>query len=177
MLDCKKINEINFQNKVAIIRVDFNVPLQENLEVFDTTRIDNGIKSIKYILKNKGKCVIMSHLGRPKGEGYEKKFSLENILSYLEKKLNIKIPLIKDYYESNYSVNKFLEKDVKPFVKEFESEDKYPQEIADKMAELGLFGATISPEYGGLVFGLPGISRLNPLRDGPPDQPAVPAAL
>ena len=108
MLDCKKINEINFQNKVAIIRVDFNVPLQENLEVFDATRIDNGVKSIKYILKNKGKCVIMSHLGRPKGEGYEKKFSLENILSYLEKKLNIKIPLIKDYYESSYSVNKFL---------------------------------------------------------------------
>ena len=48
------------------------------------------------------------------------------------------------------TVNKFLEKDVKPFVKEFESEDKYPQLIADKMAELGLFGATISPEYGGL---------------------------
>ena len=109
MLDCKKINEINFQNKVAIIRVDFNVPLQENLEVFDATRIDNGVKSIKYILKNKGKCVIMSHLGRPKGEGYEKKFSLENILSYLEKKLNIKIPLIKDYYERSYSVNRFLE--------------------------------------------------------------------
>ena len=110
MLDCKKINEIKFQNKVAIIRVDFNVPLKENLEVFDTTRIDNGIKSIKYILKKKGKCVIMSHLGRPKGEGYEKKFSLENILSYLEKKLKIKIPLIKDYNNGNFSINKFLEK-------------------------------------------------------------------
>jgi alkylation response protein AidB-like acyl-CoA dehydrogenase len=48
------------------------------------------------------------------------------------------------------TVNKFLERDVKPFVREFESEDKYPQLIADKMAELGLFGATISPEYGGL---------------------------
>ena len=48
------------------------------------------------------------------------------------------------------TVNKFLERDVKPFVKEFESEDKYPQLIADKMAHLGLFGATISPEYGGL---------------------------
>ena len=44
------------------------------------------------------------------------------------------------------TVNKFLERDVKPFVKEFESEDKYPQLIADKMADLGLFGATISPE-------------------------------
>ena len=48
------------------------------------------------------------------------------------------------------SIDKFLEKDVKPFVKEFESEDKYPQDIADKMAELGLFGATISEDYGGL---------------------------
>ena len=48
------------------------------------------------------------------------------------------------------SVNKFLERDVKPFVREFESEDKYPQLIADKMADLGFFGATISPEYGGL---------------------------
>jgi alkylation response protein AidB-like acyl-CoA dehydrogenase len=48
------------------------------------------------------------------------------------------------------SIDKFLEKDVKPFVREFESEDKYPKLIADKMAELGLFGATISPKYGGL---------------------------
>ena len=48
------------------------------------------------------------------------------------------------------SIDKFLEKDVKPHVKEFESEDKYPQDIADKMAELGLFGATISEDYGGL---------------------------
>ena len=48
------------------------------------------------------------------------------------------------------SIDKFLEKDVKPYVNEFESEDKYPQDIADKMAELGLFGATISEDYGGL---------------------------
>ena len=48
------------------------------------------------------------------------------------------------------SIDKFLEKDVKPYVKEFESEDKYPLDIADKMAELGLFGATISEDYGGL---------------------------
>ena len=52
------------------------------------------------------------------------------------------------------SVDKFLEKDVRPYVKEFESEDKYPQDIADKMAKLGLFGATISQEYGGLGLSL-----------------------
>jgi len=48
------------------------------------------------------------------------------------------------------TIDKFLEKDVKPYVKEFETEDKYPQKIADKMADLGLFGATISEKYGGL---------------------------
>jgi alkylation response protein AidB-like acyl-CoA dehydrogenase len=58
------------------------------------------------------------------------------------------------------TIDKFLERDVKPFVKEFESEDKYPQLIADKMAELGLFGATISPEYGGLGLSAVTYSKL-----------------
>lgn len=48
------------------------------------------------------------------------------------------------------AIDKFLEKDVAPYVKEFESQDKYPQEIADKLADLGMYGATISTEYGGL---------------------------
>jgi len=110
MLECKSLVDINFKDKVAIVRVDFNVPLKNNLKISDTTRIDNGIKSIKYVLKNKGKCVIMSHLGRPKGKGYEKKFSLENIISYLEKIFKIKIPLIRDYYSYGFSIEKYLEK-------------------------------------------------------------------
>ena len=110
MLECKSLVDINFKDKVAIVRVDFNVPLKDNLKISDTTRIDNGIKSIKYVLKNKGKCVIMSHLGRPKGKGYEKKFSLENIISYLEKIFKIKIPLIRDYYSYGFSIEKYLEK-------------------------------------------------------------------
>ncbi len=48
------------------------------------------------------------------------------------------------------SIDSFLERDVRPHLKHFESNDEYPQEMADKMAEMGLFGATISPEYGGL---------------------------
>ena len=68
----------------------------------------------------------------------------EQTLRELDKNITEDEKLILD------SVDKFLEKDVKPYVKEFESEDKYPQDIADKMAELGLFGATISQEYGGL---------------------------
>ena len=110
MLECKSLVDINFKDKVAIVRVDFNVPFKNNLKISDTTRIDNGIKSIKYVLKNKGKCVIMSHLGRPKGKGYEKKFSLENIISYLEKIFKIKIPLIRNYYSYDFSIEKYLEK-------------------------------------------------------------------
>ena len=66
------ITDINFKNKIALIRVDYNVPLNSNLEVSDNTRIKNSLKTINYILNNKGSCILMSHLGRPKGEGYEK---------------------------------------------------------------------------------------------------------
>ena len=48
------------------------------------------------------------------------------------------------------SIDAFLERDVRPHLKHFESNDEYPHEMADKMAEMGLFGATISTEYGGL---------------------------
>ena len=48
------------------------------------------------------------------------------------------------------SIDRFLERDVKPHARELEASDTYPREIADKMAELGLYGATISPDYGGL---------------------------
>ena len=58
------------------------------------------------------------------------------------------------------AVNKFLEKDVAPYVREFESEDKYPQAIADKLAELGMFGATILPEYGGLGIDIKTYSKV-----------------
>lgn len=58
------------------------------------------------------------------------------------------------------AVDKFLEKDVAPYVREFESEDKYPQAIADKLAELGMFGATISPEYGGLGLDIKTYSKI-----------------
>ncbi|MCH8809772.1 MAG: acyl-CoA dehydrogenase family protein, partial [Proteobacteria bacterium] len=48
------------------------------------------------------------------------------------------------------SIDRFLERDVKPYAHDLEARDEYPREIADKLAELGLYGATISPEHGGL---------------------------
>ena len=74
------IHSYNFDGKRALIRVDFNVPLdKETLEVTDDTRIRAAIPTIKHVLKNGGSVVLMSHLGRPK-EWFEDKFSLKHIV-------------------------------------------------------------------------------------------------
>ena len=104
------ITDINFKNKIALIRVDYNVPLNSNLEVSDNTRIKNSLKTINYILNNKGSCILMSHLGRPKGEGYEKKFSFENITSTIEKEIGKKVTLIKNYINNGNSIKKKINK-------------------------------------------------------------------
>ena len=73
----KSIDNYDFSGKKAIVRVDFNVPLNENLEVTDTSRIEAAKPTIIKILEDGGSCVLMSHLGRPKNN--EAKFSLKNI--------------------------------------------------------------------------------------------------
>ena len=109
----KKLNDFNFKCKIAIIRVDFNVPLDKNLRITDSTRIDLGIKSIDHVISNGGKCIIMSHLGRPKGNGYEKDYSLKNILKYLSRKLNKDVLLVDQYFKDDFSIGGFLnERDV-----------------------------------------------------------------
>jgi phosphoglycerate kinase len=74
----KTVNDINFKDKKAIIRVDFNVPLDENFNVTDATRIQAAKPTIDKILADGGSVILMSHLGRPKGA--EDKYSLMHIL-------------------------------------------------------------------------------------------------
>ena len=106
MDNIKFINSVKFNNKVAIVRVDFNVPLDKNLKITDKTRIKKGISSIKHIIDNSGRCIIISHLGRPQGLGYEKKFSLNNILDCLSNELKTKVKFIDNYYDENFNINK-----------------------------------------------------------------------
>lgn len=73
----KTLKDISFQNEKALIRVDFNVPLNDKGEVTDTTRIKAVKPTIDYILSKGGSCVLMSHLGRPKGKDLN--FSLQKI--------------------------------------------------------------------------------------------------
>ena len=91
----KTIENYNFNSKKALIRVDFNVPLNENYEITDTTRIDAAIPTIKKILNGGGSVILMSHLGRPK-EGPEEKFSLKHILPYLSGKLGVDVLFAND---------------------------------------------------------------------------------
>ncbi len=73
----RTLKQLSFRNERAIIRVDFNVPLNDKMDVTDTTRIEAAKPTIDYILSKGGSCVLISHLGRPKGQ--EPKYSLSNI--------------------------------------------------------------------------------------------------
>ena len=90
----KTLNDFNFNTKKAIIRVDFNVPLDENFKVTDATRIEAAKPTIDKILKDGGSVILMSHLGRPKG--VEPKYSLQHIVSKTEEILGQKVNFASD---------------------------------------------------------------------------------
>ena len=90
------IHNYDFKGKRALIRVDFNVPLdKETFEITDDTRIRAAIPTIQYILSEGGSVVLMSHLGRPK-EGFEEKYSLKHILAHTSKLLGKEVKFAKD---------------------------------------------------------------------------------
>ena len=88
----KTLNDINFKNKKALIRVDFNVPLNEHFEVTDDTRIVSAKPTVTKILEDGGSCILMSHLGRPKG--VQDEFSLLHIVSKVEDVLGVEIKFV-----------------------------------------------------------------------------------
>ena len=90
----KTINDFNFQDKKALIRVDFNVPLNDNFEVTDATRIISAKPTIIKILEDGGSCILMSHLGRPKG--VDNTFSLKHIVSKVEDIFGVEVKFAND---------------------------------------------------------------------------------
>jgi phosphoglycerate kinase len=89
----KSINEVNFSNKKVIVRVDFNVPLDSNFEITDDTRIRGAMPTIDKLLSDGAAVILMSHLGRPKGE-IKPEFSLAPVAKALGKKLNQEVVFI-----------------------------------------------------------------------------------
>lgn len=90
----KTLSDFNFANKKALIRVDFNVPLDENFKVTDATRIEAAKPTIDAILKQGGSVILMSHLGRPKG--FQNEFSLQHIVNTCEEILQTKVNFVSD---------------------------------------------------------------------------------
>ncbi|AFJ90778.1 phosphoglycerate kinase [Blattabacterium sp. (Blaberus giganteus)] len=90
MKEIKTVNDFNFENQTALIRVDFNVPINEYYEIIDDTRIQYSIPTIQKIISEKGKIVLISHFGRPKGIS-SKTYSLKFLTHYLYKKLKINV--------------------------------------------------------------------------------------
>ena len=90
----KTLNNFDFNNKKAIIRVDFNVPLDESFNVTDANRIEAAKPTIDYILSNGGSVILMSHLGRPKGA--QDKYSLKHILKTTSDILGVPVQFASD---------------------------------------------------------------------------------
>jgi phosphoglycerate kinase len=98
----KTIDDLNFKGKKALVRVDFNVPLNEDLKITDDTRISAALPTLKKILSDGGSVILMSHLGRPKN-GPEEKFSLKHIVEHLSEKLGVSVKFISDCIGSEVS--------------------------------------------------------------------------
>ena len=88
------IDKYDFAGKKAIVRVDFNVPLNEKFEITDDTRIRAAIPTLKKVLERGGSLIIMSHLGRPKG--VDAKFSLKHIVDHVSEKLGVPVQFAED---------------------------------------------------------------------------------
>src|SRR5947199_4957466 len=85
----------NFSGQKALIRVDFNVPLNDKFEITDDNRMRAAVPTIKKILNDGGSVILMSHLGRPK-EGPEEKYSLKHVLKHLSELLGVEVEFAND---------------------------------------------------------------------------------
>ena len=91
----KTVDQFNFADKTALIRVDFNVPLDAEFKITDDKRMRAALPTIKKILKDGGSAILMSHLGRPKG-GPEDKYSLRHIISDLSEMIGVDVQFAED---------------------------------------------------------------------------------
>ncbi len=96
------IDSYDFTGKKAIVRVDFNVPLNENFEITDDTRIRAAMPTLKKVLAGGGSLIIMSHLGRPKGVA--DKFSLKHILAHVSECLGVDVKFAPDCQKAQAEV-------------------------------------------------------------------------
>lgn len=133
------IDNVDLKNKRVLVRVDFNVPLDENLQITDDIRITSSLPTIKKIISEGGKAILMSHLGRPKGK-VNLKYSLKPAAERLSKLLGKEVKLAPDCVgdEVKALVNKMNSGDVLLLenLRFHEEEENNDQAFAKKLAEL-----------------------------------------
>jgi len=131
-------DELNLKQKKILLRLDLNVPL-DNDRITDTTRIDKILPTIKYLLKNDAKIIILSHVGRPKGR-IVNELSLKPICENLKKKLNVNIKLITKSLKEIDSSDLFIDQDEKIVILEnlrfYQEEEENNNEFAKHLARL-----------------------------------------
>jgi phosphoglycerate kinase len=131
-------DELNLKQKKILLRLDLNVPL-DNDRITDTTRIDKILPTIKYLLKNDAKIIILSHVGRPKGR-IVNELSLKPICENLKKKLNVNIKLITKSLKEIDSSDLFIDQNEKIVILEnlrfYQEEEENNIEFAKHLARL-----------------------------------------
>ncbi len=134
----RTVDNYNFSGKKAIMRVDFNVPLNDKFEVTDDTRITAALPSIRKILSDGGSAILMSHLGRPK-EGPEEKYSLKHVVKNLSGHLGIPVKFAGDCIGSKTMETKKALRPGEVLLLEnlrfYKQETKGDKDFAKKLAE------------------------------------------
>lgn len=134
------IDDIDLKNKKVLVRVDFNVPLDENFNITDDIRITSSLPTIKKIIKDGGKAILMSHLGRPKGKP-NSKYSLKPAAVRLGELLGKEVKLAPDCVgaEVKAMVDQMKPGDVLLLenLRFHEEEEKNNSDFAKQIAELG----------------------------------------
>ena len=136
----KTIDQFNFAGKKALIRVDFNVPLDKDYNITDDNRITAALPTLKKILAGSGSLILMSHLGRPK-EGPTEKYSLKHIIPHLSELLGTEVQFADDCIGAQATEKAGALKDGEVLLLEnlrfYKEEEKGDKDFAEKLSKLG----------------------------------------
>ena len=138
-LNKKTVEDIDVAGKRVLVRCDFNVPFDGEGNISDPKRIDEALKTIKYLIDHKAKVILCSHLGRPKGE-FNMKYSLAPVAAYLSKALGFEVKMASDVVgESAKSIAASLEDgevELIENVRFHKEEEKNDPEFSKQLASL-----------------------------------------
>lgn len=137
----KGISSVNFAGKKVLVRVDFNVPVDENKKITDDTRIQEAMPTIKKLMSDGASIILMAHFGRPKKGGFEPELSLKPVVDYLSELLGQKVAFTQslDFNDIKELADNLKQGEVMMIenIRFYPEETKGDVELAKKLASLG----------------------------------------